>query len=99
MFSAYTGGYTYLVYGGPSLGQNGHFSLSNLNGVNGVKFGDGSGSYNNIGYSVSLGDINKDGKADILIGDPSSVNSFIGTSYVIFGYYLQLLADHCLYLA
>jgi hypothetical protein len=76
-------GEAYLVYGGSWLNMP-TFSLANLNGTNGVKLlgvsvGDGTGS------SVSsVGDINGDGKPDLLIGAPA-MNSNAGGAYLVYG--------------
>jgi hypothetical protein len=76
-------GAVYLVYGGPWLNQP-TFSLSNLNGVNGVKFlGVSPGDYTGAGVK-SAGDMNGDGIPDILIGAPRA-NSNKGFTYLIYG--------------
>jgi hypothetical protein len=61
-------GAVYLVYGGPWLNTP-TFSLSNLNGVTGVKIV----GLPNVGTGTSVsyaGDVNGDGRSDILIGAP-----------------------------
>ena len=62
--------------------------LANLNGINGFKILGGSPKQSN-GYSVSAaGDINGDGYADMLIGEPqcgSGSPCGSGSSYVVFG--------------
>ena len=81
-------GASYVIFGSPSIGQNGTLEISSLNGttgfvVNGVAAGDHSG------YSVSgIGDLNEDGVDDLVIGAPmaSSKGKILsGTSYVVFG--------------
>ena len=79
-------GRSYVVFGGPGVGNKGIVALSSLNGVNGFKL-DGENNYDESGYSVSAaGDINGDGVADLLIGAPVyPSNSAKGRSYVVFG--------------
>ena len=61
-------GTVYLVYG-KSGSWAASMSLSSLNGANGTYIIGTNGTYkNNIGQHVSAGDINGDGKTDILIG-------------------------------
>ena len=77
-------GRSYVVFGGPEVGNNGTITLSNLNGSHGFKL-DGE---NNNDRSVvrAAGDINGDGHADFLIGAYGYLaNSFKGRSYVVFG--------------
>ncbi len=83
----YTGstiGRSYVVFGGSSVGSSGTLSLSSLNGANGFKLiGEASGDYS--GYSVnSLGDINADGHADLVIGAYGHASG-AGRTYVVFG--------------
>jgi hypothetical protein len=55
------------------------FNLSNLNGQNGFVI-------KNAGYAVShAGDVNGDGFADLIIGEPSKGPNKAGASYVVFG--------------
>ncbi len=79
-------GRSYVVFGGPGVGQSGGLLLSSLNGANGFKL-DGENNNDYSGYSVSAaGDINGDGYADLVIGSvgyPSG--NCIGRSYVVFG--------------
>ncbi len=77
-------GCSYVVFGGPGIGQSGFLSLSNLTGINGFKlYGETVNDYS--GNSVSsAGDINGDGYGDLLIGAYGhSTNT--GRSYVVFG--------------
>ena len=79
-------GRSYVVFGGPGVGQSGYLLLSSLNGSNGFKVdgennGDRSGS-----YVSAAGDINGDGYADVMVGAPGYPSgNFKGRSYVVFG--------------
>jgi hypothetical protein len=64
------------------------FNLSSLNGINGFRL-DGAAADDRAGFSVSsVGDINGDGFADVIIGaytaDPGG-RSNAGSAYVVFG--------------
>jgi Putative Ig domain/FG-GAP repeat len=78
-------GAAYVIFGQSSFSSS--FYLSTLNGTNGfVVYGiesePGQGAF---GYSVSAaGDINRDGKADIVVG-AYRVSNYAGAAYVIFG--------------
>lgn len=78
-------GQAYVIFGGNSFSSS--FDLSTLNGENGFVI-NGIG-LNMLGFSVNgAGDINGDGKDDIIVGAPySSPNNLInaGQAYVIFG--------------
>ncbi len=81
-------GRSYVVFGGPGVGNNGTMALSNLNGANGFKLdGENNGSAAQPSYSVSAaGDINSDGHADLIIGTINAPNGYgKGRSYVVFG--------------
>jgi hypothetical protein len=68
-------GKTYVVFGG----RTGVISLSTANlTINGTAASDFSGT------SVSSGDVNGDGKDDVIIG-ARGVNGFAGKTYVVFG--------------
>ena len=78
-------GRSYVVFGGSEVGRSGDILLSNLTGANGFKL-DGESIFGLSGYSVSAGDINGDGYADLLIGAwgyPGGDSK--GRSYVVFG--------------
>ena len=78
-------GRSYVVFGGPGVGSSGDFLLSSLNGANGFKL-DGENNNDFSGHSVSAGDINGDGHADLLIGAYGyPANGGKGRSYVVFG--------------
>ena len=77
-------GRSYVVFGGPTVGNSGLLALSSLNGVNGFKL-DGEASSDQSGCSVSAaGDMNGDGYADLVIGAYGH-NGVTGRSYVVFG--------------
>ena len=77
-------GRSYVVLGGPTVGNSGELALSSLNGENGFKL-DGEAASDGSGYSVSAaGDINGDGVADLVVGAPYHANNK-GRSYVVFG--------------
>ncbi len=80
-------GYSYVVFGGTTVGEDGSFNFSDLNGNNGFRI-EGINLGDSIGRSVSsAGDVNGDGFDDLIIGasvaDPNGFNS--GASYVVFG--------------
>ncbi len=79
-------GATYLVFGRPA-GFPPALSLTTLNGTTGYKF-VGSVPGGEAGHSVSgAGDVNGDGKDDIIIGGPLGGGQFpnAGNAYVVFG--------------
>jgi hypothetical protein len=81
-------GNSYVLFG--NTNPNGGFSdlfLSGLNGTRGFAL-NGEAAGDNSGYSVSYaGDINDDGKDDLIIGAPRASPSVAGSgnSYVLFG--------------
>jgi hypothetical protein len=81
-------GETYLVYGGTSVGSNGIFELSSLDGTTGFMLnGITAGDYSGISVS-SAGDFNGDSYDDILIGayrgDPNGLYN-AGETYLVYG--------------
>jgi hypothetical protein len=84
---AYAGA-AYIVFG-----HTGSFSsdvdLSNLNGANGFTLG-GISQGDQLGFSVSsAGDINGDGFADIIAGEPYAAGSggaYFGAAHIVFGH-------------
>jgi hypothetical protein len=79
-------GSTYLVYG-RTAPREAEWSLAHLNGLSGFRL-DGIADNDNSGFSVAAGDINANGKAEIVIGAPGaspSARSQAGSSYVFFG--------------
>ncbi len=79
-------GRSYVIYGGAGIGATGVVLLANLNGVNGFKMdGNFLTTPDNTGYSVSnFGDINGDGKTDLLVGAYYG-NNGTGRVYAVFG--------------
>ncbi len=78
-------GRSYVVFGGPGVGNGGNILLSALNGTNGFKL-DGENNGDRSSWSVSAGDINADGYSDMLIGAWGySAGYNKGRSYVVFG--------------
>lgn len=84
-------GNVYVVFGSndPSL-SSGTVDLSNVaQGIGGFKI-EGEGATNDLGRSVAaIGDINRDGYDDLLVGDPSNTadlqESADNAAYVIYG--------------
>jgi hypothetical protein len=79
-------GASYVVFGGTTLGSNGSFDLSSLDGYNGFVI-NGLATGDQLGFSVSgAGDVNGDGIADLVIGAPDNApTSGTSSSYVVFG--------------
>ncbi len=78
-------GEAYVVFGGSSFSAS--FNLSSLNGSNGFTL-NGEAEWDRTGWSVSdAGDINGDGRDDVLVSAPESDNGNTdsGKSYVLFG--------------
>lgn len=76
-------GRVYVIYGGLNVGAGGVMNLTALNGTNGIKLNGVSRSLS--GSSVSAaGDVNADGKDDVIIGAPGAMTS-TGSSYVLLG--------------
>jgi prepilin-type N-terminal cleavage/methylation domain-containing protein len=75
-------GYVYIIFGSAS-GFSSPFDLSSLNGTNGFRL-DGVTAGDMAGLTVATGDINGDGKADIIIG-AYNANGANGYVYVVFG--------------
>ena len=81
-------GESYVIYGAQNIGSSGTLELSSLDGSNGFRIDGGSFS-EFAGWEVSsLGDINGDGKDDLIIGAYGADNNGVrdaGASYVVFG--------------
>jgi len=74
-------GAVYVIFGQTNFPSS--FNLTSLNGANGFVV-NGISSYDSLGFSVSTaGDINGDGKADLMLGAEGVGNT--GKVYVIFG--------------
>ncbi len=80
-------GAAYVVFGGVAVGSGGTIEVGALDGSNGFRL-DGATISGKAGFSVGgAGDVNGDGFADILVGDPEvNSNGFSsGAAYVLFG--------------
>jgi hypothetical protein len=78
-------GAAYVVFGGAALNQD--FSVSDINGQNGIKI-YGLSQDDELGSSVSpAGDLNGDGLNDLVVGAPgvSDYGYRSGAAYVLFG--------------
>ena len=78
-------GQSYVVYGGTAIPST--IEFSGLNGTNGFRV-NGVSAYDSSGSAVSTaGDVNNDGRADILIGSFNSNphGTASGQSYVVYG--------------
>ena len=78
-------GRTYVVFGGPEVGQGGLISLAGLNGAQGFKINGWTGSKEQNGFSVSGCNVNGDSYDDLLIGAYVGGQSDAGRSYVVLG--------------
>ncbi len=77
-------GRTYVVYGGPNIGNMNPLPLALLNGTNGLKI-DGEGANQGSGMAVAaVGDVNGDGYMDLITGAGYALDN-AGRSYVVFG--------------
>jgi hypothetical protein len=94
---SYTGR-SYVVFGGPRVGNSGLVALSGLNGVTGFKL-DGEATNDQSGFWVNAaGDINGDGVSDLLIGALGHASN-TGRSYVVFGDIPPILVNNSLSLS
>jgi len=85
--NGHTGAGSVFVVYGQSSGWASSFNLSSLNGANGFRI-NGVTNYAYAGSSVAAGDVNGDGKADIIIGAPyayTSPSPGTGSVYVVYG--------------
>lgn len=73
---------TYVLYGSTTPFPS-SVNLSSLNGNNGFT-AQSTISFDKTGTSLSIGDVNKDGKNDLIIGAPSGGNN-AGAVYTVFG--------------
>lgn len=76
-------GRVYIVFGGSNVSS---VNLANLTSAQGIII-DGEQANDNLGSAITAGDINGDGKNDIIIGAPTSLSATqrYGKVYVVFG--------------
>ncbi|MBI3019437.1 MAG: FG-GAP repeat protein [Deltaproteobacteria bacterium] len=78
-------GGVYIFYGGTSLAPSINASAANVKLIGEVSGGSNQGQF---GFSVSgAGDVNNDGFADVIVGDPyqSAGGDAAGTAYIFYG--------------
>lgn len=75
-------GAVYVVFG-TKKGFPNPYAVSTLTGTNGFRI-DGVTAGDQVGYSVSAGDVNGDGISDVIIG-ANLLNTNRGAGYVVFG--------------
>ena len=63
---------------------NGAFAVSSINGTNGFEIDNDDSVGGLAGTSVAAGDINGDGKDDVIIGAPNALGG-AGKTYIVFG--------------
>jgi hypothetical protein len=81
LIGAASGNAVYLIYGGPGLTS---LNVQTMGSNQGIKITGLPGNY--TGSSVSLGgDVNGDGIADMLIGNPGFTTTNSGIAYLIYG--------------
>ncbi len=84
-FAGADSGSVYVIFGrAPNLGR--HIALEALDGVQGFRI-DGAAADDRFGISVGSGDINGDGRADLIAGAERAgvPGAMQGTAYVLFG--------------
>ena len=75
-------GTAYVVYGGSGVGSGGTITLGSLDGTDGFAL-HGVSDNDYTGYSVSAaGDVNNDGRGDVIVGKPS-LSSNPGAAYIV----------------
>jgi len=78
-------GVAYVVFGSAGVGGNGVFSVTSIDGSNGL-FAPGVSVDDQFAWRVSsAGDVNDDGIADFMIGELGGSSGAAGSAYVIFG--------------
>ena len=82
-FANFSSGASYVVFGhGGSWPAA--MPLASLDGTNGFRL-DGTNPNDISGFAVAAGDVNGDGRADVIVGAPLA-NFSSGASYVVFGH-------------
>jgi hypothetical protein len=76
-------GAVYVVFGGRSVGGDGRFDLSSLDGSNGFVLRGDEADW--AGVSIAAGDITGDGVADVVVAAPGADAAPSGKAYVVFG--------------
>lgn len=78
-------GVAFVVFGGASVGSGGVFSVTSIDGSNGLVI-PGVTPDNQFAWRVAhAGDLNDDGAADFVIGELGAGTNSAGAAYVIFG--------------
>ncbi len=78
-------GVAFVVFGGASVGSNGVFDVTSIDGSNGLVI-PGVTPDNQFAWRVAnAGDLNDDGAADFVIGELGAGTNSAGAAYVIFG--------------
>jgi Ca2+-binding RTX toxin-like protein len=78
------GGAAYVLFGTSAGPFPANFNIASLNGTNGFAI-TGNAIHGQAGFSVTTGDVNGDGLADVIVGAPFASHAS-GQIYVVFGH-------------